>query len=229
MTSQHDSGPVDTTLVVLAGRFGDPVAATDVAVPEAGRVLAADSGLHLASALDLTVDVVIGDLDSVDPETLERARTRGVRIQVHPRDKAHTDLALALHAAVEAGTRRIVVIGGAGGRLDHGLANLAALADDELAGVDVEAVLGGAHVLVVRDRVRTVQGTPGRLLSLQAMGGPARGVTTTGLRWDLTDDELSPTSTRGVSNELREPEATLCVAEGVVLAILPADEDHLET
>ncbi len=229
MTAQRDFEMVDTTLVVLAGRAGDPVAAASLTPPVAQRVLAVDSGLHLAIALGLEVDVVIGDLDSVDASVLAGAMHDGVAAEVHPRDKAHTDLALALAAAMAHGTRRIVVIGGAGGRLDQGLANLLALADPSLADVEVDAVLGGAHVHVVRDRARTLHGELGRLLSLQAVGGDASGVTTTGLRWDLTDDVLSPTSTRGVSNEFLGGDATVVATTGVLLAVLPASDEHLES
>lgn len=224
----HTTGPVDTTLVVLAGRVGDPVPAHRFVPPRAQRVLAVDSGLHLAAALDLAVDVVIGDLDSVDPALVERARGDGVEVEVHPRDKEHTDLALALDHARRLGTRRVVVVGGAGGRLDHGVANLHALADPALADVEVDAHLGGADVSVVRQRPRSIDGRAGALVSLLAVDGPARGVTTHGLRWDLDDEDLVPTSTRGVSNELLGIRADVVVRDGVLLAIRPADDEHLD-
>ncbi len=233
MTTSQSSGSsdddaVDTTLVVLAGRTGDPVPASAFEPPTADRVLAVDSGLHLATRLGLAVDVVIGDLDSVDQDLLSRALRRGVETEVHPRDKDHTDLALALAHAARLGSRRIVVVGGAGGRLDHGLANLHALADPSLADIEVVAHFGGADVTVVRQVTRPLDGPVGGLVSLIAVDGPARGVTTQGLRWDLADAVLDPTSTRGVSNELLTPPAHVTVADGVLLAIQPAHDEHLE-
>ena len=45
-------------------------------------------------------------------------------------------------------------------------------------------------------------GAPGAVLTLLALGGPASGVTTDGLRWPLRAETLQPGSTRGVSNEI---------------------------
>ena len=45
-------------------------------------------------------------------------------------------------------------------------------------------------------------GAPGAVLTLLALGGPASGITTTGLRWPLRAETLQPGSTRGVSNEI---------------------------
>ena len=58
-------------------------------------------------------------------------------------------------------------------------------------------------------------------MTLLAVLGPARGVTTTGLRWALDDATLLPDTTRGVSNVLTEPLATIEVKEGVVVVVVP--------
>lgn len=216
-----------TTLVVLAARRGDPVPARDVVLPTIDRVIAVDSGLHLANRLGLEVDVLIGDLDSVDPVQRDEARSRGVEFDVHPRDKDRTDVALALARARDDGASDVLVVGGAGGRLDHGLANLLALADPELAGIRIRAILGGATIHVVRTEAVTLSGTPGSLVSILAVGGDAV-VATEGLRWDLHGEVLAPTTTRGISNELHGPTATVAATTGVVLTIQPAPDEALD-
>ncbi|MBS1195600.1 MAG: thiamine pyrophosphokinase, partial [Actinobacteria bacterium] len=62
-------------------------------------------------------------------------------------------------------------------------------------------------------------GAPGDLVTLLAVGGPATGVTTTGLRWPLLGETLTPGSTRGVSNQLVAATATVAVSTGVLVAI----------
>ncbi|MCJ7670515.1 MAG: thiamine diphosphokinase, partial [Acidimicrobiia bacterium] len=64
-------------------------------------------------------------------------------------------------------------------------------------------------------------GRTGSLVTLLAIHGPARGVTTTGLRFPLHDADLLPGSTLGVSNELVGVEAEISVAGGTVLGIQP--------
>lgn len=207
------------TAVVVAG--GDPVPAHVAAdLPEHARVIAADSGLHAALALGLAVDLVVGDLDSVDPRALALAREAGAEVRQHPAAKDQTDLALALEAAVDAGATRVVVVGGHGGRLDHLLANALLLAAPATASVDVVARMGDATVHVVRT-VAELHGRPGELVSLLPVHGPARGVRTTGLLYPLDGEDLPVGSTRGVSNELARPEARVELDDGVLLAVQP--------
>lgn len=216
--------PVDppqggVVVLVLAG--GDPVEPAAIpALPASDLVIAADSGLAVADALGLDVDLVVGDLDSVDPDALAAVEARGVEVQRHPVAKARTDLEIALDAALERGPARVVVIGGHGGRVDHFLGNVLLLASDAYRALDLEAWMGGAHVRVVRHHAELV-GEPGDLVSLLPVHGPARRVRTSGLLYALEDEDLTPGSTRGVSNEFAAPRAEVRLDEGVLLVVAP--------
>ena len=194
------------------------------AVPSDAVVIAADGGVEQAERLGLHVDVLIGDLDSADPTAVERVVAEGGHVERHPVDKDASDLELALLAAVAAEVRRIVVVGGDRGRLDHLLGNAALLASDRFADVMVEAVLGSATLWVIRDE-RSIEAPVGSLLSLFAVGGPATGVSTVGLRWPLQDATLVPGSTLGLSNEVIAEPVWVRVGDGVALAIRPGPED----
>jgi thiamine pyrophosphokinase len=112
------------------------------------------------------------------------------------------------------------VLGGHGGRLDHLLANAALLASPAYAAVDLIAHMGGARVTVVR-RDADLAGAPGDLVTLLPLNGPATGVTTDGLLYPLRGEDLLPSSTRGVSNELVGAHAHVRVRGGVLLAVQP--------
>ena len=212
---------MQSSRVVVAVAGGDPVPSHVAAtLPPDAHVIAADSGLHVALALGMTVDLLVGDLDSVDPRSLATAREAGVEVREHPAAKDATDLALAMDAAIAHGADRLVVVGGHGGRLDHLLANALLLAAPAYASVEVTARMGDATVHVVRSAV-TLTGTPGELVSLLPVHGPADGVTTTGLLYGLDGEDLPIGSSRGVSNELARPEARVEVAGGVLLAVQP--------
>ena len=213
----------ELTALVFAG--GDPVP-PDVAerLPaDDALVIAADSGLEHALALDRRVDLIVGDLDSADPAVVAAAERAGATVETHPVDKDQTDLELALRAAGARGATRVLVVGGYGGRLDHFLANALALAGPAADGVAVEWMTGAAHVTVVRSEAE-ISGGPGDLCSLLAVGGPAHGVRTRGLRFALDGDDLLPGSTRGVSNELTDPVAHVSVDSGTVLVVQPGKE-----
>jgi thiamine pyrophosphokinase len=207
--------------LVLSG--GDPVAgALRAALPDADLVVAADSGLGLAPALGIRVDRIVGDLDSASPEAVDAAVAHGATIERHPAAKDATDLELAIDAAVREGARRVVVVGGGGGRADHFLANVLLLASPRWADVQVEA-LWGAHVSVVHGGrgARSVHGRVGSLLTLLPAGGIARGIVTDGLEYPLAHEDLVPGTTRGVSNVMTSPTASVALAEGTLLVVQP--------
>lgn len=209
--------PAATTWVVIDDH-GDHAEVTGLPSPD--RVVCADSGVTLALELGLAIDVVVGDLDSVPADDLRRAEDLGARIERHPAVKDRTDLELALQtAAVD--TDLLVVVGGAHGRLDHALANIQALASPALADLDVSARLGPDDVHVVRGS-RQLDLTIGATVTLLPSGGPARGITTSGLRYALEDGDLDAWSARGVSNVVEDTPVRVDVRDGCLLVVVPS-------
>ena len=211
--------PVREIALVFAG--GDPIpVAVATRLPVDALVIGADSGIEHARALGRRVDLAVGDFDSVSPEALAAAAEAGARVIRYPVDKDATDLELALDVAAARGVDRITVVGGHGGRLDHYLANALLLGSARFADIEIDGWFGDAHVIVVRRHARLV-GRAGSLVTLLATNGPARGVTTTGLRYPLHEAVLLPGSTLGVSNELVGTDAEVSVSGGTVLSIQP--------
>ncbi len=57
------------------------------------------------------------------------------------------------------------------------------------------------------------------MLSLLALGGPATGLTTTGVLWPLSADTLEPGSTRGISNEIVSNPVRVRLESGSLLVV----------
>ena len=208
--------------IVLAG--GDLVAPEmRLSLPDDAYVVAADSGVHLGDILDLHVDCVVGDMDSADPAAVDAAERAGATIERHPAEKDATDLELALVAAQRHGVDQVVIVGGAGGRLDHFLANVALLASPRFAELRIEARFGDARVTVVRGGGAPVEldGGPGDLVTLLAAGGDARGITTKGLQYALHGEDLPAGTTRGVSNVIVDPPVSVALDDGTLLVVQP--------
>jgi thiamine pyrophosphokinase len=208
----------EMVVVVAGGHAPRPEAA--LAVPLEAPVIAADGGLVHARALGLEVEVVVGDLDSVADEAVADAAASGIRVVRHPAAKDATDLELALDEALALGTRRILVLAGDGGRLDHLLATLLLLGSHRYEAVAIDAEVGEARVHVIRAE-RALEGAVGETLSLLALHGPAEGVSTEGLLYPLRAETLEPGSSRGVSNVFVERSARVRVERGVVIALRP--------
>jgi thiamine pyrophosphokinase len=205
------TGPI----VILAG---GGTALPQSPLPEARLVIAADSGLHLAKPLALTVDLVIGDLDSADPDAVDRAVAAGAELIRHDTDKDATDLDLALAEALERGGGRVLVVGGVeGDRFDHLLAAAELLGSDRYADLDIEWWSEAGTVFVTRG-ARTLGGDPGDLLSIIPVSMPVT-VSLTGVRWPLTDATLEHGSTWGVSNEITKPPVEITVSSGTAFVV----------
>jgi thiamine pyrophosphokinase len=211
------------------------VVASGARVPDHARpslradayVVAADGGVDAALAMGLTVDLAIGDLDSVTGEGLAHAEAAGARVERHPVAKDATDLELALDAAVEVGARDIVVLASGGGRLDHLLAAALVMAAPSRQGVRLAGWFGSTYVAVVTPSMPAhLTAPPGSILTLLPVHGTARGVRTDGLEYPLHDEELAAGTSRGVSNVFVGSSADISISAGTVLAVVPADPDE---
>jgi len=207
---------METVLIFVGG--DSPSSPLAEELPTADLVVAADSGYDLAVAEGFPVDVLIGDMDSIIADHIPAH----VIVERHPSDKDATDLELALSRVVVERPDRVVVVGGAGGRFDHELAVAGLISAETWADVDeIDWVTDRGWSYVVRGR-RILHGDVGATISLIPMGGPALGVTTRGLRWNLREATLAHGTTHGISNVFTGPVADITVRMGCVLVVVPA-------
>lgn len=224
-----DTAAVSAQPMILLAVGGDPRASVRLpaSLHPGSVVVAADSGLDRLVDAGIAVHHVVGDLDSVSPAALSGAEAAGAVVHHHPADKDATDIELALDLVARTlapghAIGRVLVVGGGGGRLDHLLADVLALASPVLRTFEVTAHLGAATVTVVRPGAgRSLHGAVGDQVSLLPVHGAARGVTTTGLRWPLVDADLVAGTTRAMSNELQAADAHVCIGAGVLVAVQP--------
>jgi thiamine pyrophosphokinase len=179
---------LDTTkALIFANGDIDDGAMVRRALAAAGDALmiAADGGARVAAHYNITPQVLIGDMDSVDAQTLAVLDADGADIRRYPEAKNETDLELALLYAVERGARWLRVIGAQGGRLDQTLSNVYLLALDALRSCDARLVAGDAETLLLINGDIEIVGAAGDTVSLVPASGSAHGVSTEGLRYPL--------------------------------------------
>ena len=221
-------------LIYANGEVKDLWAASRI-VRSGDFVIAADGGLHLCEEMKLAPDLLIGDLDSVSAEDVDRMMSAGVAVKRFPAEKNETDLELALSAAVDAGYDVIRVIGALGGRLDQTLGNLFLLMLPELKNCDVRFDDGLEEVLLLNSEAAQpsdadtasnqgktsirIQGRTGDVISLLPLNGAVTGIRTEGLYYPLNEETLYPEHTRGISNVMRADTATISIENGTLLCI----------
>ncbi len=187
---------------------------------EADLVVAADAAGEWLLENGVRPDVVVGDFDSARPGATERLDAAGIPIVTAPVAKDASDLDLCVGHARRRGADEIVFTACLGGRLDHTLANLGAIARcADLRARLIEPrltihALDGVH----RPSVR-LQLTPATPVACVAVS-PCDGVVLRGLRYPLTDAHLEPLASLGISNEAVDPEVMIGVRTGTLLVMV---------
>jgi len=183
------------------------------------HLICADGGTRHCLALGLTPDVVVGDIDSATPAAVAALAAQGVEIERHSPVKDQTDLELALERALRDGAQEILLLGALGGRLDQTMANLLILAQRRWP-VPVRIAEGRqlAQVIYGGDTL-TLAAPAGRMVSTIPFSAEVTGVTYIGLQYPLVDAVLHFGSTRGISNVVVEPPATIHIESGALLVV----------
>lgn len=207
-----------TRAVIFANGLLPDLAAARMLLRPADVLFAADAGASHILRMGLLPALVVGDLDSMPEEDLQNLKAAGVRMVQHPQDKDLTDLELTINSALEEGHRSLLIMAALGGRLDMTLSNLSLLTRPDLLDLDVRLDDGVEQVLFVR-REAHISGQAEDTVSLLPWGGPVEQVTTSGLRWPLSDDRLESYETRTISNEMQAAEVVIRVGSGLLLCI----------
>lgn len=206
--------------IVFADGHMPPLAELRIDVRAGDVVIAADGGARHCLALGLVPQLVVGDFDSLTEPELAELRARGADLLRYPPEKDFTDLDLALMAARDRGADGAVVYGGLGLRWDQTLANLAFFTAPHLRGLALRFVDGPQELWsLATGETTTLHGRPGDIVSLVPLCGDARGVWTEGLAYALHGDTLAAGATRGVSNKLTGPSATIHLETGRLLIV----------
>ena len=199
------------------GEIENPEALQALIGPD-DRLLVADGGMRFLTRLGLLPERIIGDLDSVNPEEALRLEKAGVLLEKYPVDKDETDLELAINRALTQGFDELRIAGALGGRLDQTLGNLFLLSRADLVNHEVRLEDGVEEVFLIREKA-VIVGAAGDTVSLLPLGGPAKGVSTIGMKYPLHGETLFPERTRGISNVLLGERGEVSLVEGCLICI----------
>lgn len=179
--------------------------------PEEGDlVIAADSGYENAVALGVIPSVVVGDFDSFPESKLPH----GIEKLKVPAEKDFTDAQLAVDIALKKGCRRLTIVGGLSGRLDHTLSCLALLENIHKAGGFAVITDGHNRVRYLRNTSELLPRSTFRYFGLLALDPVVRGVSVEGCKYPLKNATLRREEAYAVSNEIEGNCALVSVKKG---------------
>jgi thiamine pyrophosphokinase len=179
-------------------------------------VIAADSGYGHAQSLGMQPHLLVGDMDSIADSDVADARDRNVEIHTYDVAKDETDTEIAVSCAIQRGVTNITVVSGGGDRFDHLLGMV-----HSLAATQCSLYVGNAHICFARPDAPCSLSVPiGEVISLIPLGGSSV-ISTTGLQWNLANEELQAFASRGVSNIATHTKISVTVTHGSVAIIQP--------
>jgi thiamine pyrophosphokinase len=166
------------------------------------RIIAADSGYAAAAALGLQPQVIIGDFDSIQTDSVDPQ----CEIIKHAEDKDFSDTELAVELAIDRYgmlDQDIIIIGGGEGRLDHTYALIQSIHDAAAriksggtAGADVFWYTAYECIIFLKNNRCIIHAEVGTLLSVFPLfishtETRVCSVSSSGLQWPLDAVDFS--------------------------------------
>ncbi len=198
--------------IIANGSVGNPDKLRDKLKPFPS-IIAADGGLLNCQKAGISPDFIIGDIDSTPADILDQYRE--VPIKIFPTDKDHTDLELAIEEAVKQNISEIVVFCALEMRTDHALYNLHLLNRYP----KILRIESDYETLFSIEGKNTLNCRPGQILSLIPVGVPAKGITTTGLKWELKNAAFNQQK-MSLSNICLSDTISIEISEGSLICCL---------
>ena len=212
-------------LIVSGGSIDDEFALSWMAsyVPE--YTIVADSGMEFFRRNGKKPNMIIGDFDSVNAETLAFFKTQSdiVWKELNP-VKDDTDTEFAIYQALALGATEITILGGTGTRLDHVLGNISLLGIGLKKQVQIQLVDAHNRIRMLDKPVKLSRTEQfGRYVSLIPYNEAVKHLSLKGFKYPLIDFTLEPFNSLGISNEIVEDVAEITFEEGILLVIESRD------
>lgn len=188
-------------------------------------IIALDGGLVFCEEQGIVPDMIVGDFDSL-PSQKQILLERYPQEIIHrlPCEKDDTDTLAALRSAVEMGYEQFVIYGGLGGRISHTMANIQSLLFLKDRGLSGELIGNNSKVFLVKNESYILPKEESGYVSVFALGGNAKGVTLSNLKYEIADAELSDSFPIGVSNEFVGKDAEITVNDGILMVVVEKKE-----
>lgn len=176
----------------------------------------------------LQIHHLVGDFDSADPEILGK-HISNPEITVHKfrPEKDNTDTELAIHLAMdlcEDKEGEIYILGAAGTRLDHLIANIHLLIKPFNKEIPCYIVDKNNRLQLIAHNKRILQSSQwGKYVSLLPLGQVLGGIDLTGFKYPLKNKTVHLGDSLCVSNELVNDEGVIRIRDGIAILIESRD------
>ena len=181
-----------------------------------------DGALNTIKDSQVNMDLIIGDLDTVDNNLVIKYKNQGIRVLEYSTDKDYSDTHLAILEAIKQNASDITIIGGIGSRLDHTLANIHTLLVPTKNNIPCR-IVNENNIIQCTNNTLVVENTFGKYLSLIPLTTEVIGINSKGLKYALDNTNLIVGESIGISNEIVDDNAFITIKEGILIVIQSND------
>jgi thiamine pyrophosphokinase len=197
-------------------------------IKDSDKIICADGGANNVKLLDIIPDYVIGDMDSVDKETLEDLKNNNKTEVIIDSNQNKTDLELAIEIANSLNPTEIILIGAIGVRIDHTIANILSLEKLNQKNQDNNLIkirlIDNKNEISILDELNNsieIDGKKNDIVSIIALAD-VEGLTYQGLKWELNNFSAK-SGWIGVCNKMISNKASVKLISGKILVIKSKD------
>jgi thiamine pyrophosphokinase len=188
-------------------------------------IIAVDGGVRHVEKLGLYPDVMLGDFDSISNKDYYFEKFSRASVVELERMKDNTDMDIAIQLAIREGCDSLALFGATGSRLDHTLSNIFLIFERHGEGVDINVIDKNNVFLCVDEYNGSVyiRKNEGCFVSIVPVTPLVLGVSTCGMKYELSKHDISFGSTFGISNEVVSDSASISIEGGKALVIVSKD------
>lgn len=213
------------TLIVAGGKINLTFLENYYLSKKPDIIIAVDKGLEALNKLHILPNHIVGDLDSVEESILESYKSNPtITIHEYIPEKDYTDTDIALKLAISLSSSHITILGALGKRMDHTLANIHILMIALESNIPCELLDSNNRIYLI-NKTHTVKklNAYGKYISLIPLTSKVEGLTLTGFKYPLNNYSLTIGKSLGISNELINDSATICLKNGILIVIESKD------
>jgi len=199
-----------SSIIDFPRRFREEYRKTDL-------IIAVDGGANILYNNEIIPDFIIGDMDSASKNILAFFKDK-TTINSYPKEKNETDTEIAVRFCLGKNIKDIIVFTSVSGRFDQlfGLISLLFLARDSSAFASLE---DNSFQAFLAAKNQIVPGKSGELISLIPLSEKIENISTSGLKYNLKQEQLLRYKTRGISNIFSEDKAVISFEKGDLLVV----------
>ncbi|GIO21923.1 thiamine diphosphokinase [Oceanobacillus sp. J11TS1] len=185
--------------------------------------IGADRGALFLAEQGITIDVALGDFDSVSKRELSIIEKHAKLFDKHPSMKNQTDLEIAIDMGLENEASHFFLFGVTGDRLDHELMNIQLLYPLLRKGKRAFIIDKGNRMEMFEPGTYSVESAGYSYISFLAFTPEVTGLTLSGFLYPLENQTIHWGSSLCISNELSQKKGTFSFCKGILILVKSFD------